>query len=297
MTRARKSSASSPPEWPHSAYFSNPSKTPKNRGFLCLWRFVSGPFLRIMKVYTIHQNTHENEGYVDTIRKSLLVRADFVLDEGRHGDPLTYRRWRRILADALPRLLGCADRSPKAERICLHRGEGEARFSGWVRIPNERRPSRRRLRKLKAKLRGRLEAGLLPIQGRILKVGVRRCRSGRVSLSGPSLFQAETAQSAWREEGLAQALHPSPGSSALASSPQEVLNMAAETNQPVRPSAPDKVQKASEDSFPASDPPAFTPTAALAPPVTPLPVSDPTEISPPVEVTEHVISDPAARSA
>ncbi len=112
---------------------------------------------------------------MDTARKSLLVRADFALGPG--CDRAAYRRWRRILADALPRLLGCADRSPKAERVCLHRGEGEGKFSGWARIPIERRPGRRRLRKLKARLRARLEAGLLPINGRVIKVGVRRCRA------------------------------------------------------------------------------------------------------------------------
>jgi hypothetical protein len=107
----------------------------------------------------------------------LLVRADFVLGEHRAGDRLTYKRWRRILTDALPRLLGCADRSPRAERVRLHGGEGQGQFVGWVRIPIERRPSRKRVRKFKAKLRGRLEASLLPIDGRVLKVGVRRCRA------------------------------------------------------------------------------------------------------------------------
>jgi hypothetical protein len=106
----------------------------------------------------------------------LLVRADFVLGNRRGGGRLACKRWRRVLADALPRLLGCADRCPGA-RVRLHEGEGEARFSGWLRIPIERRPSRRRLRKLKAKLHARLEAGLLPIDGQVIKLGVRRCRT------------------------------------------------------------------------------------------------------------------------
>jgi hypothetical protein len=110
-------------------------------------------------------------------RKSLLVRADFVLGRGRGGDRLVYRRWRRVLTDALPRLLGCADRTPHAERVCLHKVEGEGRFTGWVRLPVERHPKRRRLRKFRNALRERLGAGLLPIDGQVVKVGVRRCRA------------------------------------------------------------------------------------------------------------------------
>jgi hypothetical protein len=112
---------------------------------------------------------------VDTARKSLLVRADFVLGNRRGGARLACKRWRRVLADALPQLLGCADRRPDV-RVRLHDGEGEARFSGWLRIPIERRPSRRRLRKMKAKLQARLEAGLLPIDGQVIKLGVRRVK-------------------------------------------------------------------------------------------------------------------------
>jgi hypothetical protein len=104
----------------------------------------------------------------------LLVRADFVLGNRRGADRLWCKRWRRVLKDALPRLLGCANRCPTAE-VCLHDGDGEARYSGWLRIPIERRPSRRRLRKFKAKLRSRLEAGLLAVDGQVIKVGVRRC--------------------------------------------------------------------------------------------------------------------------
>ena len=121
---------------------------------------------------------------MDTVRKSLLVRADFVLGNRRGGGRLACKRWRRLLADALPRLLGCADRCARA-RVRLHDGEGEARFSGWLRIPIERRPSRRRLRKLKAKLRARLEAGLLPIDGQVIKLGVRRVRTRPVAAAAP----------------------------------------------------------------------------------------------------------------
>jgi hypothetical protein len=126
--------------------------------------------------------------------KSLLVRADFVLGKG--GDGLVYHRWRRILAEALPRLLGCERRSPRAERIRLHEPEGDGRFTGWVRIPIERRPSRRRLRKFRDKLRRRLESSLQPLDGRVLKVGVRRLRP-RLAIVTPALpFPAETARSA-----------------------------------------------------------------------------------------------------
>lgn len=110
-----------------------------------------------------------------TDRKSLLVRADFVLGNRLGGDRVACKRWRRVLAEALPGLMGCAARCPQAQ-VCLHKGEGEARFSGWLRIPVERRPSRRRLRKFKAKLQSRLETNLLPIDGRVVKLGVRRCR-------------------------------------------------------------------------------------------------------------------------
>ena len=106
--------------------------------------------------------------------KHLLVRADFVLGRGTDGDRPVYRRWRRVLMEALPRLLGCADRCARAERVRLHRGEGEGRYVAWLRIPIERRPGRRRLRKLKAALRARLEDGLRPVAGAVIKLGVRR---------------------------------------------------------------------------------------------------------------------------
>ncbi len=109
-------------------------------------------------------------------QKSLLVRADFAL--GRHpgGDVRVYKSWRRILRDALPRLLGCASRCRRAARVRLRNATGEARFTGWVRIPVERRPGRKRVRKLKERLRSRLESGLQPIDGVVLKLGIRRCR-------------------------------------------------------------------------------------------------------------------------
>jgi hypothetical protein len=113
---------------------------------------------------------------VKDMNKHLLVRADFVLGRRQGGDRLVYRRWRRILVEALPRLLGCSDRCPRAERVRLHKGEGESegRYVAWVRIPIERRPGRNRLRKLKAKLRGRLEESLRPLDGEVIKFGVRR---------------------------------------------------------------------------------------------------------------------------
>src|SRR5262245_56394038 len=124
---------------------------------------------------------------MNTGTKSLLVRADFVLGNRRGGDRLTCKRWRRALAAALPGLLGCADRRP-AVRVRLHEGEGEARFSGWLRIPIERRPSRRRLCRFKAKLLTRLEAGLRPIDGEVIKLGVRRCAARRPGTAAqPSL--------------------------------------------------------------------------------------------------------------
>jgi hypothetical protein len=117
--------------------------------------------------------------------KSLLVRADFVLGKGQAGDGRAYKRWRRILVDALPQLLGCERRCPRAERVRLRGSEpGKARFSGWLRIPVERRPGRKRVRKIKERLRGRLEAGLLPIDGVLVKLGVRRCRRATAGAAG-----------------------------------------------------------------------------------------------------------------
>jgi hypothetical protein len=112
-----------------------------------------------------------------TDQKSLLARAEFIIGKGQGGDRLLYRRWRRILIDALPRLLGCAQRCPRAEHVCLHEGGEEGRYSAWLRIPIQRRPGRSLVRKLERKLSDRLSAGLLPIHGEVLKVRVRRCRA------------------------------------------------------------------------------------------------------------------------
>jgi len=71
--------------------------------------------------------------------------------------------------------MGCADRCSRA-RVRLHRGGTVVWYSGWLRLPMERRPSRKRLGTIKAKLRSRLEAGLQLVDGQVLKVGVRRCR-------------------------------------------------------------------------------------------------------------------------
>jgi hypothetical protein len=112
---------------------------------------------------------------VDTARKSLLVRADFTLDRSRGGDRLMFKRWRRVLADALPRLLGVADRCSRAA-VRLRRGEEQGRYAAWLRLPVERRPGRKLLRRIKEKLRGRLEEALLPVGGEVIKLGVRRRR-------------------------------------------------------------------------------------------------------------------------
>jgi len=107
--------------------------------------------------------------------KNLLVRADFVLGRRQDADRRVFKRWRNILVDALPRLLGCEHRCSRAEKVRLRSIEGEMRFSGWLRIPIQRRPGRKRVRKFKERLRSRLEASLRPIDGQVVKVGVRRC--------------------------------------------------------------------------------------------------------------------------
>jgi hypothetical protein len=121
--------------------------------------------------------------------KSLLVRADFVLGGHEAADPLVFRRWRRILFQALPRLLGCADRCPEAEDVCLHKGSPAGRYTAWLRIPTRRRPNRRFVARLGRKLWSRLDDGLRPLGGRVLKLGVRRYRAPIL----PFLAPAETA--------------------------------------------------------------------------------------------------------
>jgi hypothetical protein len=119
-------------------------------------------------MYTSDRNHPFFEVAVPT--RFLLLRADFVL--GEQGNPVMFKRWRRVLTDALPRLLGCANRAPTA-RVRLR---GSGRFSAWVRIPVQRRPGARRVRALTARLRQRLEAALLPVGGRVLKLAIRRYR-------------------------------------------------------------------------------------------------------------------------
>jgi hypothetical protein len=116
---------------------------------------------------------------VNVHRHYLLVRADFAIGGGQQGDRLVYHRWRRVLIDALPKLLGCAKRSPRAEQVRLHKGseQGPGRYSAWLRIPIQRRASSRLIRLIRAKLRDRLEAALRPIQGEVIKFSVRRSRS------------------------------------------------------------------------------------------------------------------------
>ena len=69
--------------------------------------------------------------------------------------------------------MGLGDRRT---RVRLHEGEEEGRFSMWLRLPISRRPGRKRLAKIKAKLFDRLESVLLPVGGDVIKLGVRRCQ-------------------------------------------------------------------------------------------------------------------------
>jgi hypothetical protein len=122
---------------------------------------------------------------VNESNKNLLVRADFVLGHSQGGDRPAYHRWRRVLIDALPQLLGCSRRCERAERVRLHKGEGQGRFVAWLRIPVERRPGRKRLRKLKSKLLARLQSSLRPLDGTVIKLGVRRQRRRQPVLTLP----------------------------------------------------------------------------------------------------------------
>src|SRR5262249_41457681 len=122
---------------------------------------------------SLNRTRNLSEVYVNTARKSLLLRADFTLDRSRGGDRLIFKRWRRVLADALPRLMGCADRCSRVV-LRLREGEEQGRFSLWMRLPIDRFPARERLRKLQEKLRARLESVLLAVGGDIVKFVLRR---------------------------------------------------------------------------------------------------------------------------
>jgi hypothetical protein len=112
---------------------------------------------------------------MDTMRKFLLVRADFVLDRSRGGSRLLFKQWRRALAGFFPKMLGCATRADRSV-VRLHHGEEQGRFTGWLRLPVERLPGPQGLRGIKAKMRDRLEAALLAVGGDVLNFGVRRYR-------------------------------------------------------------------------------------------------------------------------
>jgi hypothetical protein len=110
-------------------------------------------------------------------RKSLLVRADFILGHSQPGDRRTYKRWRGILRDVLPRLFGCERRCARAEKVRLRSVNDHPLFSAWLRIPIERRPGKNRIRKLRERLRSRLERSLLLIDGQVVKISIRCCRA------------------------------------------------------------------------------------------------------------------------
>jgi hypothetical protein len=107
------------------------------------------------------------------VGNNLLVRADIVLDRSRGGDRLTFKRWRRGLAEALPSLMGFHGGRAVVQ---LHHGEEQGLYSVWLRLPVKRMPKRERMGKIKERLRGRLESALLAVGGDVLKLGVRRCR-------------------------------------------------------------------------------------------------------------------------
>jgi hypothetical protein len=138
----------------------------------------------------------ETEASVKTIQKTLLVHADFLLDRSRGGDRLIFKRWRRALAEFLPRIMGISKRCSRA-RVRLHYGEEQGRFSVWLRIPVERYPGRKRLQRIKEKLREKLESALLAIGGDVVKFGIRRCQRKPVllDLAQPELTPLRLAQS------------------------------------------------------------------------------------------------------
>jgi hypothetical protein len=111
---------------------------------------------------------------VNTSGNSLLVRADFVLDRSRGGDQLTFKRWRRGLAEAIPGLMGFPDIRAK---VRLHHGEEQGRYSVWLRLPARRLPNRKGLGKVRVRLRERLDSALLAVSGDVIKFGVRRCKA------------------------------------------------------------------------------------------------------------------------
>jgi hypothetical protein len=125
------------------------------------------------------------------IAKSLLLRVDFILGHGQPADRLIFHRWRRILVDALPRLLGCARRCPQAEHVCLHEnqnGQGQGHYTAWLRIPTQRRPSRALVRRVEAQLHKKLAAGLEPLSGQVVKLAIRRRRAKAPALPARSDF-------------------------------------------------------------------------------------------------------------
>ncbi len=83
--------------------------------------------------------------------------------------------------------LGCLDVRivATALRCSLHYGEEEGRFTGWLRLPVERLPNRKRLQKLKAKLCDRFETALLAVGGDVIKFSIRRSRVNKAILSEP----------------------------------------------------------------------------------------------------------------